>query len=141
MSKRGSSGIHNVILSYPEELIRPVDLIDFIYEDGFFEDWEDCGLSVEEDLWDLEIAISADPEGGAVIKGGGGLRKLRWIREGMGKSGGMRVLYVWIPEIFIAYVYMAYSKSEKDNISKGVLSKICAEIGQTRQNLIDAYGD
>jgi hypothetical protein len=33
------------------------------------------------------------PEAGAIIRGSGGVRKLRWRREGAGKRGGLRVIY------------------------------------------------
>ena len=32
-------------------------------------------------------------EAGDVIPGTGGLRKVRWSRQGMGKRGGVRVIY------------------------------------------------
>jgi hypothetical protein len=38
-------------------------------------------------------SIAANPLIGDVIPGAGGLRKVRWRREGMGKSGGARVIY------------------------------------------------
>ncbi len=43
----------------------------------------------------LQIALMLRPEQGAVIKGSGGLRKLRWARAGAGKRGGLRVIYFW----------------------------------------------
>jgi hypothetical protein len=35
----------------------------------------------------------ATPEAGQVVPGSGGVRKLRWKRKGMGKRGGLRVIY------------------------------------------------
>ena len=42
-----------------------------------------------------EIAafVSLNPTAGSVVKGSGGVRKLRWAPFGVGKSGGIRVLY------------------------------------------------
>ena len=37
--------------------------------------------------------ISQNPTSGAVISGSGGLRKIRWSRPGVGKSGGVRGIY------------------------------------------------
>lgn len=37
--------------------------------------------------------LAANPEAGDVIPGTGGLRKVRWKRAGMGKRGGVRVIY------------------------------------------------
>ena len=39
------------------------------------------------------VFISDNPLAGDVIPGAGSLRKVRWKREGMGKSGGARVIY------------------------------------------------
>jgi len=37
--------------------------------------------------------IAANPLAGDVIPGSGGCRKVRWARSGMGKRGGVRVIY------------------------------------------------
>jgi hypothetical protein len=37
--------------------------------------------------------IAANPLAGDVIPGSGGCRKVRWSRSGMGKRGGVRVIY------------------------------------------------
>ncbi|MBF6907478.1 transcriptional regulator, partial [Acinetobacter baumannii] len=37
--------------------------------------------------------IAENTEAGDVISGSGGLRKVRWSRAGMGKRGGVRVIY------------------------------------------------
>ena len=37
--------------------------------------------------------LAEHPTAGVLIVGTGGIRKLRWAREGMGKSGGVRVIY------------------------------------------------
>lgn len=37
--------------------------------------------------------IACNPDGGDVITGAGGLRKVRWGRAGVGKRGGVRVIY------------------------------------------------
>ena len=39
------------------------------------------------------VFISRNPAAGAVVKGSGGVRKVRWARHGRGKSGGARVIY------------------------------------------------
>jgi len=37
--------------------------------------------------------LATNPGVGAVVRGSGGVRKVRWSRRGTGKSGGVRVLY------------------------------------------------
>jgi mRNA-degrading endonuclease RelE of RelBE toxin-antitoxin system len=43
----------------------------------------------------LQIALMLRPEQGPVIRGSGGLRKVRWATTGSGKRGGLRVIYYW----------------------------------------------
>jgi hypothetical protein len=56
---------------------------------------------------------------GALIRGGGGIRKLRFALPGTGKSGGTRIIYYWIRSRSQIYLLMAYPKSKKDNLSAG----------------------
>ena len=37
--------------------------------------------------------ISTNPISGTVIRGSGGIRKVRWAQQGRGKSGGARIIY------------------------------------------------
>ena len=40
--------------------------------------------------------LAANPMTGDLIRGTGGVRKLRWARGGRGKSGGVRVIYYFL---------------------------------------------
>ena len=42
--------------------------------------------------------LAAHPTAGDLIEGTGGVRKLRWARDGRGKSGGVRVIYYFHSE-------------------------------------------
>jgi len=59
----------------------------------------------------------ANPDAGDLIKGGGGIRKLRWGRPGGGKSGGIRTIYFWRKEQDQILMLVAYPKSMKDNLT------------------------
>ena len=37
--------------------------------------------------------ISSNPTAGSVVRGSGGVRKVRWARRDRGKRGGVRVIY------------------------------------------------
>ena len=141
MSKRSSVKVCQVFGEYVEYLMTPPSLMDFLHEDGFDEDWESCGLSIETHLWDLQIALSVNPESGDVIPHSGGLRKLRWALPNSGKRGGARVIYMWIPDIGIVYLYMVYPKSMVDDIKPGVLKLMRMEAEQMRERLIKIYGN
>jgi len=53
-------------------------------------------LMSDEDYRALQEALITRPESGDIIKGSGGLRKIRWKLEGQGKRGGIRVIYYWV---------------------------------------------
>jgi hypothetical protein len=44
---------------------------------------------------ELIAFVVANPETGDIIPETGGVRKIRWAREGMGKRGGARVIYYY----------------------------------------------
>ena len=54
-----------------------------------------AGLLTDDEYRALQSALVVNPEAGAVIVGTGGARKVRWAREGRGKSGGVRVIYYY----------------------------------------------
>lgn len=41
----------------------------------------------------LQLYLMDRPDAGDIIKGSGGVRKLRWGLPGQGKRGGVRVIY------------------------------------------------
>ena len=66
----------------------------------------------DEEYRRLQCHMAVAPESGDIIRGTGGIRKLRWGRGGKGKSGGVRVIYYWqTPEDEI-YLLTLYSKGE-----------------------------
>jgi hypothetical protein len=46
----------------------------------------------EEEYRRFQLSLAKRPEVGKLIKGGGGLRKVRWAVDGRGKRGGVRVI-------------------------------------------------
>jgi hypothetical protein len=44
---------------------------------------------------EMQAFLTLRPDAGNVIKGTGGMRKLRWAGSGRGKRGGLRVIYYW----------------------------------------------
>ena len=78
--------------------------------------WEDLGLN-DDDLKRLQVELLADPKVGAVMRGTGGVRKMRFAFEQRGKSGSVRVIYVDFEVYKRIYLITAYTKSEKDNLT------------------------
>lgn len=75
----------------------------------------------------LQIALILNPELGSIIKGSGGIRKIRWSLPGKGKRGGSRIIYYWQVLQNQIFMLIAYSKAEKENFTKKQL-KILKEI-------------
>jgi len=73
------------------------------------------------DLWGDEDRsafvdfIAANPEAGDVIPDTGGIRKIRWGRPGMGKRGGVRVIYFYHASNMPLYLLLIYAKARRDN--------------------------
>ena len=78
--------------------------------------WKDMGLD-DDDLKRLQEALLADPKIGAVMRGTGGVRKMRFAFEQKGKSGSVRVIYVDFEVYEKIFLITAYPKNEKDNLT------------------------
>ncbi len=74
-------------------------------------------LLTDDDCRRLQEHLVEHPDAGAMIKGTGGIRKLRWTGEGKGKSGGVRVIYYWAMGKDRILLLFMYPKSEKDDLS------------------------
>lgn len=93
-------------------------LLHFIHTPDFDECLIDIPLS-DDELREVQQILQAHPEAGAVIRGTGGVRKLRAAAKHRGKSGGARLLYYYVIEHEVIYLLLAYDKSETDEISEG----------------------
>jgi hypothetical protein len=59
--------------------------------------------------------IAANPDAGDIIPDTGGLRKIRWTRPGIGKRGGVRVIYFYHDDSMPLYLLLIYAKNEREN--------------------------
>jgi len=87
-------------------------------------------LLPDEDYRALQIALLLRPEQGPLIKGGAGLRKVRWAPRGRGKRGGLRVIYFWQPVDQAFYMLFAYAKTEQEVLTPDqcrVLARVVRE--------------
>lgn len=71
----------------------------------------------DEDLRRLQNALLNQPDAGDLIRGGSGLRKLRWSAQGKGKRGGARVIYYWYVLGDRIYLIHAYAKNEREDLT------------------------
>ena len=72
----------------------------------------------DEDLRGLQNLLLARPDAGDVIRGGSGLRKLRWSASGRGKRGGARVIYYRHVPGECIYLVCAYAKNVQDDLTR-----------------------
>jgi len=77
---------------------------------------------------DLQRALIAYPEAGDVIRGTGGVRKLRWGVAGRGKRGGVRIIYYVKRQQDEIWMLTLYAKNEEQAIPAHILRKIREEI-------------
>jgi hypothetical protein len=72
-----------------------------------------------------------NPERGVIIRGSGGIRKLRFGILDRGKSGGLRLIYYWKKDFQQIFLLVIYSKSRKDDLTSAetaILRKLVREI-------------
>jgi hypothetical protein len=105
-------------LHYPSHLMDPEDCLSFVESEVFARAWRRCGLT-DDDLFELQVCIMAHPKLPPVMKGTGGVRKIRFSPTGTAgsKSGSHRGCYVYYEEYGIVLLLTAYPKSKKDDIS------------------------
>ena len=87
--------------------------------DGYLSDDEYLGL---------QSFLLLRPEAGNIIRGTGGVRKLRWKLAGRGKRGGIRVIYYWQVNEDEIWMLTVYGKSERETIPAHILKRIAEEI-------------
>ena len=74
------------------------------------------GLLSENEREELAAFISQNPTAGSVVRGSGGVRKVRWVRAGSGKSGGVRVVYYNQLSHQEIWLLTLYAKNERATI-------------------------
>lgn len=82
------------------------------------------GLLDDDDYRALQLALALRPEQGALIRGTGGLRKLRWATPGKGKRGGLRVIYYWGAAEEVIYLLFLYPKAQQKDLTPDQLRRL-----------------
>ena len=78
----------------------------------------------DDEYSDLQRFLMQNPEAGAIVRGSGGVRKLRWRRQGTGKRGGLRLIYFvrYQPNEF--WMLTLYSKRQQQNVPSHILKQL-----------------
>ena len=107
---------------------------EFVMLPEFDKQWKAIGFT-DKELKALQEELTIDPIKGEMMQGTGGLRKTRVAFEGRGKSGSARACYVDFAVYEKIYLITAYTKDEKDNLSKKERNEIKKLIELLKQSL------
>jgi len=107
---------------------------EFVMTELFDASWEEQKLT-DNDLRILQDELLRNSKLGAVMRGTGGFRKMRYAPAGQGKSGGLRVVYLDIQEFETLYLMLSYPKGEKDTLSKAECNTLKQISSNIKKNL------
>ncbi len=91
-------------------------------------------LLSEDERADIITYLANHPDAGVLIRGSGGVRKVRHGRQGQGKRGGVRVVYFYHDRQLPLFLLTVFGKSERANLSRAEinqLGKLCRQIQTT----------
>jgi hypothetical protein len=74
------------------------------------------GLLTDQEREDFVVFIAQNPTAGTVVRGSGGIRKIRWVRPGAGKRGGVRIVYYNQIDHEEIWLLTLYAKNERTTI-------------------------
>lgn len=102
-------------ISYTLHKIIKNNIVIFIETPIFTEDLKE--LLSDDDYGEFQKYLAANPLIGDVIKQTGGLRKVRWLSQGKGKRGGVRVIYYYVTAASQIRLLLIYKKGIQDDLT------------------------
>lgn len=78
----------------------------------------------DDEYAELQQFMMKNPEAGDVVRESGGVRKLRWKRKGMGKRGGLRVIYFVRYQPHEFWLLTLYAKAKQENVPAHILGQL-----------------
>ncbi len=66
----------------------------------------------------LKTFLAYDPMAGVVMRGTGGVRKLRWAMRGRGKRSGARVIYYFHSAALPVFLFAVYAKAARKDLTE-----------------------
>lgn len=82
----------------------------------------------DEDYQALQSYLMQKPDAGDIVRGSGGVRKVRWASNNKGKRSGIRAIYYWKKANHEIWMLTIYSKSEQSTIPGHILKQIAEAI-------------
>ncbi len=74
------------------------------------------GILTDDERQAFAVFIAQNPKAGPVVRGSGGVRKVRWAQKRRGKSGGVRVIYYNRLENGEIWLLTIYAKSDRSTV-------------------------
>ena len=75
----------------------------------------------DDEFAEFQFFLAENLEAGDVVPGSGGVRKIRWARRGMGKSGGARIIYFNRLSSGEIWLLTIYAKAKQENAPAHIL--------------------
>ncbi len=78
----------------------------------------------DDEYSEFQQFLMQNPEAGELVPGSGGVRKVRWARPGMGKRGGIRIIYFvrYQPNEF--WMLTLYAKAKREDVPAHILKQL-----------------
>ena len=92
----------------------------------------------DEEYGEFQSRLAANPQLGARIAGGGGIRKIRVAAGSRGKRGGARIIYYWAVRRDLILLLYAYSKNVAADLTARQVSHLA---GVVREEFGHEKGD
>jgi len=84
-----------------------------------------CPVYLDDDEYaELQQFMMQNPKAGQLVPASGGVRKLRWARPGVGKRGGLRVIYYVRYEPSEFWMLAVYAKAKVDDVPAHILKQL-----------------
>ena len=87
-------------------------------------------LLSDEEYQGLQCRLATNPNLGALIRGGGGIRKIRVAVGTKGKSGGARIIYYWAVRKDVILLLYAYSKNVSADLTPKEVSQLAKVVNE-----------
>lgn len=85
-------------------------------------------LLEDEEYRQFQTRLADNPAMGALIRGGGGIRKARVAMGSKGKRGGARVIYYWAVRRNLILLLYAFAKSDAANLSASQTTQLAKAV-------------
>ena len=108
----------------------------FVYAPGFVREWDRQRLT-DEDLQALEELLARAPQSAPVVRGTGGLRKVRFAPPSRhtGSRGAMRVGFAYFATKAFILVLAMFAKNESSDFTAAERAAIAAQLRQAERTL------